>query len=315
MTFARVARTPRSVSHDDDSTARRRTTQENVLLAAPQIARSIRNRRDVENRTTDAMASTHCVHSMNLRSSNWFGTGLLVASFAALVLAEWGRPLRRRVEPRARRWPVNASLGIIAAGFERGLVVGALAAASSFAARHRVGLHRCEALPRAVRSAAALLGLDLGMYVWHRMSHQVPVLWRFHAVHHTDLDLDLTTAARLHPGELLLSIPVRSLHVLLLGATLREVLGYELLMQLASLFYHADVNLGANVERWSGTVWMTPGLHTRHHSATRSVRDCNWGVVLTIWDRVFNSLERQPARDEALGIANVRHPERLGVGA
>ena len=248
-----------------------------------------------------------------VRAFDWFGTGALVANALGLALLEFARPLRRRTSPRRKRWPTNAALGSIASAVERGLVVGALVAASRFATRRRFGLQRCTWLPQPARTLAALLALDAGAYAWHRANHRIAALWRFHAVHHTDLDLDLSTAARLHPGELLLSIPVRVAQVVLAGASERQVMAYELFMQLASLSYHADVDYGPALERFARAIWMTPSLHTRHHSATRSERDCNWGVVLTIWDRLYGTYDDRPAADPRIGIEGESELERLGT--
>lgn len=241
------------------------------------------------------------------------GSGVLAACAIGLGLLEFRRPLRRRTAARRARWPANAALGGIATVIERGLVVRALVAASRFATRHRLGLRRCSWLPPPLRSFAALLALDAGSYAWHRANHRIPALWRFHAVHHTDLDLDLTTAARLHPGELLLSIPVRGAQVALIGASERELIAYELVMQLASVSYHADVDYGPVLEPIARTLWMTPALHTRHHAATRSERDCNWGVVLSIWDRLLGTFDGRPLSDPRLGIEGEHRLDRLGV--
>ncbi|HKP63630.1 MAG TPA: sterol desaturase family protein [Polyangiales bacterium] len=234
------------------------------------------------------------------------GAPLLAIAACALGASELARPLRPRTASRTRRWPINGVLGVLAAAVERGLVVGGLAYLSRRAARRRWGVLPRLRLGAAAESALALLALDAGMYLWHRLNHRLPLLWRFHAVHHTDLDLDFTTAARLHPGELLLSLPVRGAQLLVLGAGERSVLAYEGLMQLASLFYHSDVDLGARLERVLGSWFMTPALHTRHHAATQAERDCNWGVVLSLWDRALGSFDPRPATDHRIGTSERR---------
>jgi sterol desaturase/sphingolipid hydroxylase (fatty acid hydroxylase superfamily) len=170
------------------------------------------------------------------------GVIALAGWVSALSLSELRRSFRPRTQTRRERWPTNAALGALASLTERALVVSALVAISRMAARRELGILRWIRLPAPLQNLAALLALDLGSYTWHRMNHQLAFFWRFHAVHHSDLDLDVTTAARLHFGELLLSLPVRSLQLLLIGAE------QELL--------------------------------------TKQERDCNWGVVLSVWDLV-----------------------------
>jgi sterol desaturase/sphingolipid hydroxylase (fatty acid hydroxylase superfamily) len=110
---------------------------------------------------------------------------------------------------------------------------------------------------------------------------------------------------------LLSSIPLRSAQLFVIGPSERTVIAYELLMQLASMFYHSDLDLGARADAVAGRLLMTPRLHTRHHSATRAERDCNWGVVSSIWDRLFGTFDARAARDPRLGVGSERKIEAL----
>jgi len=230
------------------------------------------------------------------------GSPLLALWGAGLLAAEWLRP-RRPNTPRWPRYRTQLALGVLSAAVERGLVVPALVSAAALAQRKRWGLFR-RLQPGAARGICEIVALDLGMYAWHRMSHRLGPFWRFHAVHHSDLALDLTTAPRLHIGELLASIPVRSAQIILLGARPGSVLAYELLMQAAALFHHSNLAGGDALSR----LLMTPKLHTRHHAVLAAERDVNWGIVLSVWDRLFGSFAEQPARDPRLGIEAVREP-------
>lgn len=231
------------------------------------------------------------------------GSPLLALCGVGLLIAEALRPRRSPTRPRWPRYRTQLALGALSAAAERAVVVPALVAVAELAERRRWGLFQHLPLG-AARSPLELLALDLGMYAWHRMSHQLGPLWRLHAVHHTDLALDITTAPRLHVGELLASIPVRSAQVLLLGARPRSVLAYELLMQAAALFHHANLASGDAVS----FVLMTPGLHTRHHAAIAAERDVNWGIVLSVWDRLFGTYAAAPACDPRLGTESARSP-------
>jgi sterol desaturase/sphingolipid hydroxylase (fatty acid hydroxylase superfamily) len=229
------------------------------------------------------------------------GSPLLALWAAGLLVAEALRPRRTQQAPRLRRYRTHAALGTVAAVVERAAVVPALMAAAHIGERKKWGLLR-RLPPGAARNLLGVLALDLGMYAWHRMNHRVGVLWRFHGVHHADLALDITTAPRLHPGELLGSIPVRCAQLLVIGASPRLVLGYELLIQAAALFHHSNLALGDR----ASSVFMTPLLHTRHHAAVEEQRNVNWGIVLSLWDKLFGSFDPRPARDPRLGIEQVR---------
>src|SRR5690242_1130467 len=155
------------------------------------------------------------------------GGSLLALAFAALFVAETRAPLRPRTRPRGERLAVNALLGVGAVLIVRLALVPVGVAAAAAAERAGVGLLRWLAAPPAVAWPAALLLLDYTMYVWHRLNHRVPVLWRLHLVHHTDLDLDVSTALRFHAGELLLSCGWRALQVAAIGPPIALVLLFE----------------------------------------------------------------------------------------
>lgn len=205
---------------------------------------------------------------------------------ALLAAAEAALPLRERTVPRARRWRANAWLGALAAAVVRGAIVPALVAV----ARRRAGQGLLAHVPRALRPVVGLVALDGIIWLWHRANHDVALLWRFHAQHHTDPDLDVTTAARFHPGELVLSIVPRCAAVAALGVGPRTVVAYELLMQVATFFHHANLRLPAWLDRWLAAVVVTPRMHGIHHSRRPDELGSNWGVILTLWDRLAGTL-------------------------
>jgi sterol desaturase/sphingolipid hydroxylase (fatty acid hydroxylase superfamily) len=142
--------------------------------------------------------------------------------------------------------------------------------------------------------ALTLLLLDLAIYVQHVLTHAVPALWRLHRVHHTDLDLDVTTGVRFHPFEILLSVLYKIALVVALGAHPLAVLIFEVLLNGSSLFNHANVRLPAMLERWLRLIWVTPEMHRVHHSVLRRETDSNYGSCLSLWDRLFGTYVAQP---------------------
>lgn len=134
-----------------------------------------------------------------------------------------------------------------------------------------------------------LLLLDFFIYWWHRANHVVPVLWRFHQVHHYDEFLDTTSAVRFHIGEVMLSAVFRGVYIWLLGIPLVSVLVFEGLVLLSSIFQHSNIRLGPRLDRVLAYVIVTPGWHWMHHHAIREDTDSNYANTLTIWDRLFGS--------------------------
>jgi sterol desaturase/sphingolipid hydroxylase (fatty acid hydroxylase superfamily) len=240
----------------------------------------------------------------------------LVAPAAALwsgglVLAQRMRPLRTRVALGPTRAGAQLGLGLAAAAITRALVLPGLLGIARRGTKYQWGVLPRLLPPGPLRLVTSLAALDCAMYLWHRSCHQWPLLWRLHRVHHADLGLDLSTAVRIHPVELLASIAARGLWVALLGASPSALLAYEALVQLCTLFHHSNLDLGAEVDACLAHVLMTPRLHTRHHAANQAERDCNWGVVSSLWDRCFGSLVLTPARDRRLGVDELR--QELGL--
>ncbi|HJQ85370.1 MAG TPA: sterol desaturase family protein [Candidatus Binatia bacterium] len=210
--------------------------------------------------------------------------GFLAAAVAALVL--------QRLVPHGGlrgSWRVNGALWVVDA-LVVGLVCGACAcAAARSAERAGIGLLHLGAVDGVAAVLVTVLALDLTSYWWHRANHRVPLLWRFHQVHHSDRTFTVSTGLRFHPGELLLSLPVRLAAVVLVGAPVRAVLIFEIAFTIANLVEHGDIRLGRRFERTLGWLLVTPALHRRHHTATAPARDTNFGTIFAIWDRSFRS--------------------------
>ncbi len=212
---------------------------------------------------------------------------VIAAWFALLFAAERLAPAAR-VAPEARGWRRvgrNAGLFLVNTGLSP-LVVLPL---TVFAAAHAVDW-RPDWWAGAGGLILDLLILDLWIYLWHRVSHRVPLLWRFHEVHHLDRHLDTTTAVRFHFGEVLISAVVRGAVIVLLGMPIASVLVFEVLVLLSSLFQHSNLRLPPWLERPLSIVLVTPSHHWVHHHAVRADTDSNYANTLSIWDRLFGTL-------------------------
>lgn len=131
--------------------------------------------------------------------------------------------------------------------------------------------------------------LDAWLYIWHRANHALPVLWRFHEVHHLDETLDASTALRFHFGEVIASSLLRAAVIFLLGVPLASVLLFEIVVAMAAIFHHSNLRLPAALERALAWVIVTPSIHWVHHHAKRADTDSNYATVLSLWDSVFAS--------------------------
>jgi sterol desaturase/sphingolipid hydroxylase (fatty acid hydroxylase superfamily) len=238
------------------------------------------------------------------------GAGTLLV-LAVLFVAETAAPLRRRVRPRGERLAVNAAVALGAALVVRLALVPVGIAVAGAAERGGFGLLRWLAAPTAVAWAAGLLLLDYTMYVWHRLNHRVPLLWRLHLVHHTDLDLDVSTALRFHVGELLLSCGWRAAQVAAIGPPVALVLGFEVVFETATAFHHSNWRLPRALDRALAALVVTPRMHGIHHSTLEVETNSNWSVMLSCWDRLHHTLRLEQSTEPlVIGLPAYRAPLR-----
>ena len=134
-----------------------------------------------------------------------------------------------------------------------------------------------------------ILVLELWIYWWHRANHEVPLLWRFHQVHHLDRFLDTTTAVRFHFGEVLLSALARAPVVILFDIPLASVVMFETLILAAAIFHHSNLRLPPGLEAALARVVITPSIHWVHHHRVKADTDSNYGTVFSFWDRLFRT--------------------------
>jgi sterol desaturase/sphingolipid hydroxylase (fatty acid hydroxylase superfamily) len=201
---------------------------------------------------------------------------------------------------------------VVASLVIRGLVIPiAFALATSLAAK-RWGLVAQLGLPRLAAAGLGFLLMDYTTWVWHWLNHRVPFLWRFHGVHHTDLDLDVLTSFRFHFGELTLSLGYRSLQIVVIGIDPLVLIIYEVVMDAATEFHHSNVRLPLGVERWLNLVIVTPRMHGIHHSIVERETNANWSVVFSWWDRLHGTLRLDVTQDAlVIGVPAYRAPEEL----
>ena len=216
---------------------------------------------------------------------------VLVCAFAGLFVLERFFPLRRRTRSLVQRLALNLTISALAFVTAAGLVKPAGAAALRWSAEKPFGLLHLFELPPLVSLAVGFLLMDLSFYYWHLANHKVPLLWRFHNVHHIDGDLDVSTAFRFHFGEVAMSAGFRIIQILLLGVSGWTYAIYEVVFQANTMFHHSNVRLPIRLERVLNKVLVTPRMHGVHHSQVEGETNSNFSTVFSCWDRLHRSLE------------------------
>lgn len=244
----------------------------------------------------------------------WLTASVSVAAFGALILWEWRRPLRRETESKIIRNGRNlavAGLSAIALQLAERPVIEPL---TRIVTRRRWGLLKLIRLPVRLEVALAVLLLDYTLYLWHVLTHRVPFLWRFHLVHHVDLDLDASTALRFHFAEMIVSIAWRSLQVVTIGVTPLSFSAWQTFLFPSILFHHSNVRLPVEIERRLNRFIVTPRMHGIHHSTVHAEADSNWSSGLTVWDWLHGTLRLNvPQEKIVIGIPAYRAPEDVAL--
>ncbi|WP_372619929.1 sterol desaturase family protein [Falsiroseomonas sp.] len=238
---------------------------------------------------------------------------MVVGAFVTLVVAETRRPLRRPMaEPKARRDLRNLGVAALSAATLRVLEKPVVEPLSREVERRRFGLLQWLAPPRWLEVPLAIVLMDYTLYLWHVLTHRVPLLWRLHAVHHVDLDLSATTALRFHFGEMALSVPYRAAQVVLLGVGPRALSVWQDFLFASILFHHSNLRLPLPLERRLVPWFVTPRMHGIHHSIVEAETNSNWSSGLTVWDWLHGTLRLDVPQDRiSIGLPAWRDPAEV----
>jgi sterol desaturase/sphingolipid hydroxylase (fatty acid hydroxylase superfamily) len=232
---------------------------------------------------------------------------LRLSAFVAVlaVMASWEflAPRRSRTLRRRQRWPANLSIVVLNTLIVR-LPLPAAAVGMALAAEAQGwGLLHHAGIPAWAALMAGVVLLDLAIYLQHVMFHAVPALWRLHRMHHADLDIDVTTGARFHTVEIVLSLLIKLAVIAALGIPPAAVMLFEILLNATSMFNHSNVRLPPALEPALRWLVVTPDMHRVHHSIERDETNSNFGFNLPLWDRLFGTYRAQPrAGHEAMTI-------------
>ncbi|MEO1694517.1 MAG: sterol desaturase family protein [Pseudomonadota bacterium] len=233
--------------------------------------------------------------------------GVFAGVLIAMILLEFAVPKRALSQTRRKRWATNfAIVGIDTLAVRLlartpeilSAVAVPLAAVgvALWAESAGIGLFNVFEVPFWLALLVSVLVLDFAIWLQHWLSHRIPILWRLHQVHHADPDIDVSTAIRFHPVEIMLSMIYKIAWVLVLGAPAVAVVVFEVLLNGCAMFNHANIALPRPIDRVLRWFIVTPDMHRVHHSTQRHEHDTNYGFSLSVWDRVFATYTDQPER-------------------
>lgn len=261
------------------------------------------------------MEKSVAVNSGGMKHSKlptWLTAPLILGAFGALVWFERRRRLRREVEPQLTHATRNLALAAIGAATLQMVEMPIVNRLTALVEQRRWGLLKFLRLPLWLEVALAVVLLDYTLYIWHVLTHRVPLLWRFHLAHHVDLNLDTTTALRFHFGELALSVPWRAGQIIVIGVSPLAFSVWQTFVLISIMFHHANVELPVDFERRLNRLFVTPRMHGIHHSIVREETNSNWSAGLTIWDRLHRTLRLNVPQDEiTIGVPAYQEPKEL----
>ncbi len=243
-----------------------------------------------------------------IRLSFFFGI------FALMAVWEWLAPRRTLSVSKTLRWVNNLGLVFLNSFILRLLFPAAAVGMAAFAQQQGWGLFNYYSVPDALAIIVAVIIMDFVIYLQHVMVHAVPLLWRLHRVHHADLDYDVTTGARFHPLEIILSMLIKFATILLLGPSVVAVIIFEVTLNAMAMFNHGNVGLPNGLDKWLRFFVVTPDMHRVHHSIEDDEANSNFGFNLSCWDRLFGTYREQPRAGHqgmTIGIRNFRQPKQV----
>lgn len=239
-----------------------------------------------------------------MSSDMWLGAVALMVIFVLEGLFPYKPRQTGRLKHGGHHLVLAGVNAVINAGFAL-LHVGVAA----WTGRHVFGLLYFFGQEGWLRLAVGLILFDIWMYVWHRLNHEIGLFWRFHIVHHTDIQMDSTTALRFHPIEMVFSSGLNLLIVLLLGMQVKELIIYKALLLPVILFHHSNVYLPDRLDAGLRRLAVSPNMHRVHHSYHHFETNSNYGSVFTLWDRIFRTYREHPdPRAIRFGLEVMREP-------
>jgi sterol desaturase/sphingolipid hydroxylase (fatty acid hydroxylase superfamily) len=243
---------------------------------------------------------------------------IFLAVFSTMAAWEIIAPRRRLATSKIQRWTANLAILVTNTVLVRAIFPAAAVGIAAFAEARGVGMLHAFDIHPALKILLALAALDLAIYLQHVMFHAVPLLWRLHRAHHADLEIDVTTGARFHPVEMLLSMAIKAAAIFVIGAPAVAVLVFEIALNASSMFNHSNVRIPQALDSVLRWLVVTPDMHRVHHSIRGEETNRNFGFNFPWWDRLFGTYQAQPRDGHegmTIGIPGFRDPHRSSTYA
>jgi len=240
--------------------------------------------------------------------------GFFLGVFAVIGFWELLAPRRVLTVSKTLRWTSNLGLVVLDTALLRLIFPLAGVGLAAFCAKNGWGILNHFTVPFWVAVPLAVIALDFVIWLQHVMVHAVPLLWRLHRVHHADLDYDVTTGARFHPLEIVLSMLIKLATIVVLGPPVVAVVIFEVLLNATAMFNHGNIGLPARLDRILRWVVVTPDMHRVHHSIEDDETNSNFGFNLPWWDRLFGTYRDQPRAGQTgmtIGIRDHGDPREV----
>jgi sterol desaturase/sphingolipid hydroxylase (fatty acid hydroxylase superfamily) len=194
------------------------------------------------------------------------------------------------------------------------IFAGAVWQTAVYVTENRQGVLNLLALPPWLNVILTIIFMDFMLYIWHLLNHEVPFLWRFHRVHHTDLNMDVSTATRFHLGELAVSALIKISLVYFLGASPLGVVIFESALVLCAQFHHSSLYVPAWFEKYYWILFVPPSMHRIHHSVVIKERNTNYGTIFSLWDRMLATMKDRVDQSRIkIGVGAYPNHHKLGL--
>ena len=247
-------------------------------------------------------------NELPIRLSLFFGVFAVIAAWEIIL------PRRKLNVSKGLRWTNNLGLTFLNSIILRLLFPAAAVGVAILVQQQGWGLLNRYPLPFPLAVVIAVVAMDFVIYLQHVMVHAIPLLWRLHRVHHADLDYDVTTGARFHPLEIILSMLIKFATITLLGPPVVAVLIFEVMLNATAMFNHGNIYLPEKIDRWLRLILVTPDMHRVHHSVHAPLTNSNFGFSLPWWDRLFGTYVAQPPEGHTemeIGLEDFRDPKQV----
>lgn len=240
--------------------------------------------------------------------------GFFFGILALIGLWEVVAPRRGLTVSKSVRWGSNLGIVVLNTVVLRLLFPAAAVGMAFFAGEQGWGIFNYYAVPYWLAVVVSVIALDFVVWLQHIMVHAIPLFWRLHRMHHADLDFDVTTGARFHPLEIILSMLIKFSAIIVLGPPVVGVVIFEVLLNATAMFNHGNIRLPLKLDRVLRWFVVTPDMHRVHHSVEDDEANSNFGFNLPWWDRLFGTYRDQPRGGHdgmTIGIRKFREPQQV----